>query len=136
MASNAVDHDLSTSWRSPFVMEAWLQVDLGQRRILDSLVLAATWRTRSAAKAPSLLETSLDAVRWTPLFTMSTEPSSAPVPYRAWFPAREARYVRFSASDWLGGEALVSTFELYGPDCRFEPAPSRDSGDSERSPPR
>jgi serine/threonine protein kinase len=134
-ASDAVDRNPNTSWRSPPATEAWLQVDLGRLRTIDSLVLAAAWKTRSGTKEPSTLETSLDNVRWTPLLTMSTEPTYPPVPYRAWFPARAARYVRFVATDWRGGEAVVSTFELYGPDCRLKQAPSRNASDSELSPP-
>jgi serine/threonine protein kinase len=127
-ASQAFDHDLRTTWSSPPSTEAWLQVDLGKPRTIDSLVFAGGWRTKPGRKAPSSLETSLDGSRWTPLLTMFDELATPPVPYRAWFPAREARYVRFFSKHWDmdRGEALVSTFELYGPDCPLKQTPSRD----------
>jgi serine/threonine protein kinase len=133
-AEDAFDHDLSTTWRSNPSMGAWLSVDLGQPRALNGLVLAAGWKTSSTARAPITVETSLDDVEWTPLITMSTLAQTPPVPYRAWFPRRVAQYVRFRTADWQRGEAFVSTFELYGPDCPLERTASRNIRDNQINP--
>lgn len=125
-ASAAFDHSLSTTWRSLTSTDVWLQVDLGQVRTIDTLVLAGSWRVKSGATARSMVQTSLDGVRWSPLLVINRAPFYPPTPYRYRFSALAAQYVRFFGTNWEGGDATVSTFELYGPDCPLTQTPSPD----------
>lgn len=125
-ASHAFDRDLSTSWRSfPNKQDAWLQVDLGQRRTLDSLAFAG------GGKAELEVHTSLDGGRWTPLVKLNSAQANPSTPYQVWFPARQARHVRLSAIRFEGVDAVVSSFELYGPDCPLEAPAISDHANSE-----
>ncbi len=133
-ASYAIDRALNTLWRSNVATEVWLQVDLGRLRSIDGLVLAASWQPRSGTKSPITLESSLDNVQWTPLITVNSESQEYLFPHRAWVPRRDARYVRLRAEDWRGGNAIVSTLELYGPSCPLRPKASVDVSDHQLPP--
>lgn len=125
-ASYAFDRDPSTAWRSfPTKPDAWLQVDLGQLRTIDSMAFSG------GGKVPLEMHTSLDGSRWTPLIKLTTGPSYPAMPYQLWFPARQARHVRLSAIHWEGVNAFVSSLELYGPDCPLEPSAVSDHANSD-----
>jgi len=131
-ASHAFDHNPRTAWRSPPSTEVWLQVDLRQPRAINSLVFSGGWRTQSLEKEPGSLETSIDGSHWTPLLTVADGLSAQPSAYRAWFTLRRAQYVRFINKHQEPGEALVSTLELYGPDCPLPRALPPDSTNTVR----
>jgi len=125
-ASYAFDRDRSTSWRSfPNKQDAWLQVDLGQSRTIDSLAFVG------GGNAPLEVHTSLDGARWTALISLTYGEQRASTPSRFWFPARQARYVRLSAIRFEGAEAFVRSFELYGPDCPINESERPDHVNSE-----
>jgi serine/threonine protein kinase len=127
-ARAAFDHDPSTLWQSDSSRGAWLQVDLGEDHTLNALVLDWAWDTRFGPSGQSMVMTSLDGVRWSHLHSVTNRPEDNNIPRQVWFPQRVARYVRFLGTAWHGGWAHVRSFELYGPECPLEPAPSGAAG--------
>ncbi|HEX8698670.1 MAG TPA: discoidin domain-containing protein [Myxococcaceae bacterium] len=126
----AFDRDLSTAWRSYTSREAWLQVDLRQVRTINGLVFAGSWHVPSSRVHKSLVQTSLDGYNWSLLIKITREPTDPPMPYRIWFPDRAVRYVRFIGAHGDYGNAVVSTFELYGPDCPLKRPATMDAIDN------
>ncbi len=117
----AIDHSAETAWRSDTSTGAWLQVDLGERRMLNAAVVDWGWDTPHGPWAEHALQTSLDGLQWQPLLKVRNEPKQNNVPRRLWFPPRVARYVRFMGANASGGGAHVNSLELYGPECELEP---------------
>ncbi|MDY7231263.1 protein kinase domain-containing protein [Hyalangium rubrum] len=117
---SAFDHDAGTVWRSNASTGAWLEVDLGSPRLLDTVVVDWAWDTNYGPSAESLLQTSLDGTHWTYLHRVRNEPQDNNVARRVSFPQRSARYVRFQGTQWNGGWAHVRSLEVYGPACPSE----------------
>ena len=129
LAGAAFDHDPETLWRTDMSTGTWLQVDLGEDHTLNALVLDWAWDTRFGPSAQSAVFTSLDSVRWSHLHDVTNTPENNNIPRQVWFPQRVARYVRFAAPlKHNGGWTHVRSFELYGPECPLEPAPSGAAG--------
>src|SRR5216683_1231914 len=67
-ASNAVDGNVSTRWSSAFSDPQWLQVDLGSTQSICKVTL--NWE--AAYGKAFQIQTSPDAVTWTPIFSTTT----------------------------------------------------------------
>lgn len=127
-AGAAFDHDPGTLWRSDMSTGAWLQVDLGQNKDLNALVVDWAWDTRFGPSAQSIVMTSLDGVQWSYLHKVTNTPENNNLPRRVWFPQRVARFVRFMGTEWHGGWAHVRSLELYGPTCPLPQTPPDGTG--------
>lgn len=107
--SSAVDHDSSTRWASAeWADGAWLQVDLGERRSVDRVVL--NWE-RAYAKAYRI-EVSDDGSQWrTAWETVNSDGGHD----TASFDPVDARYVRVTAVQRATRYGIsVFDFEVYG----------------------
>jgi glucose/arabinose dehydrogenase/PKD repeat protein len=89
-ASNAVDEDSATRWGSQSLDGQWLQVDLGDARLVDAVEL--NWEAAYASQYE--IQTSLDGVSWTTAASVSI---AAPGLQRTAFSVRWARHVRIQA---------------------------------------
>lgn len=116
--SLAFDHDLTTAWRSAGSTGSYVQVDLGQPRVIGRAV--ATWGVVGGVgnfTATSQLEGSLDGVTWAPLGppmtrTPSTNGTQTATPV---YPRVAARYVRLRATNWAGLTGFVDDIQVFYP---------------------
>ncbi len=108
-ASLAVDGDVNTRWGSQFADPQWLRVDLGQPATVSQVVL----RWESAYATAYQVQTSLDAVTWTTIYSTTTSTGGVQtIPITV---ANSGRYVRMYGTARVGGYGYsLWEFQVYG----------------------
>ena len=105
---NGVDNSSSTYWITGATGEQWIHVDLGASLALQTITIV--WNP-SANATYYYVETSTDAIGWSPFWTVTAGSGSETIPAD-----RTARYVRIRATAGKAGATnyQLASLEVYG----------------------
>lgn len=113
--SNAIDNNLATKWYSTFIVNPWINLDLGSQKSICSVDIA--WTDGASRQYSFTISVSTDGSSFTNVFSgKSKGTSSAPEKYT--FNESPARFVRITITQSHAGSstsiAQISEIDVFG----------------------
>ena len=114
-ATNAIDNNLNTRWYSTFIVNPWIQVDLGVQKSVCSVDIA--WTDGASRQYSFQISVSTDGSSYTNIFSgKSSGTTASPQKYN--FPETQARYVKITITQSHIGSASslaqISEIDVFG----------------------
>jgi subtilisin len=113
--TNAIDNNFNTKWYSTFIVNPWIQVDLGVQKSVCSVDIA--WPDGASRQYSFQISVSTDGSSYTNVFSGKSSGTTAS-PQKYSFPETQARYVKITITQSHVGSASslaqISEIDIFG----------------------
>ena len=113
--TNAIDNNFNTRWYSTFIVNPWIQVDLGVQKSVCSVDIA--WTDGASRQYSFQISVSTDGSSYTNVFSGKSSGTTAS-PQKYSFPETQARYVKITITQSHAGSASslaqISEIDIFG----------------------